>query len=113
LLENAQMAVLNASSVSGLANQVAQRLRRLGFHVIETGNYDSETPVTQSFYNRISSNETPLTETFLQNYFGFVPMTVQAPEEPTTENEAVETTPEIVNLIDMNIVLGSTYTSPQ
>ncbi len=37
LLEKAQIAVLNGSGVSGKAGDTASRLRRLGFHVIDTG----------------------------------------------------------------------------
>jgi LCP family protein required for cell wall assembly len=111
LLENAQIAVLNGSRVTGLANQVAQRLRRLGFHVIETDNYDSESPVLESFYTRVSNQDIPLTERFLERYFGFDPLPKIEPAalvEP--EDEVAEETPiDALELIDLNIVLGVAY----
>jgi len=109
LLENAQIAVLNGSRITGLASEMAQRLRRLGFHVIETGNYGSDEPVFRSFYEKISRNEVSLTEAFIADYLEIIPdpkLLNQADEE------AVATVPaerDPTEVIDLNIVLGVTY----
>ena len=103
LLENAQIAVLNGSRISGLASQMALRLRRLGFHVIETGNYDSNEPVFRSFYEPVSDRPSPKTELFLQNYLELsapLPtLEANAEAEPTSDN----------GVVDLNVVLGVTY----
>lgn len=111
LLENTQIKVLNGSPITGLANEFAQRLRRLGFHIIETGNYDSEEPVLESFYTRVSNNEVPLTETFLQTYFGIKPFTPAVDETIKTPSQTVieKSNAIAIELIDLNIVLGVTY----
>ncbi len=104
LLENAQISVLNGSRVTGLANQVAQRLRRLGFHVLETDNYDSNEPVFRSFFEKASKREIPLTEDFMETYFDVIPAPVI---ENDTEQIPVKIDP--VDVIDLNVVLGVTY----
>jgi len=105
LLENAQIAVLNGSRISGLASEMAQRLRRLGFHVIETGNYDSDEPVFRSFYERVSNNDNSMTETFLKEYLEFLPPQITTPEE----NPALKAPVDPNNVVDLNLVLGVTY----
>ena len=111
LLENAQIAVLNGSRISGLASEMAQRLRRLGFHVIETGNYDSDKPVFKSFYEPVSSNAVPKTESFLQSYLEIDPLfSPEEVAETDTELEVADkTVPDPTELVDLNIVLGVTY----
>lgn len=104
LLENAQIAILNGSRISGLASQVAQRLRRLGFHVLETDNYDSDEPVFRSFFEKVSQSEIPLTEEFMETYFDIIPAPVI---ETTIKQTPGETDP--ADVIDLNIVLGVTY----
>lgn len=111
LLENAQIAVLNGSRITGLASEMAQRLRRLGFHVIETGNYDSEEPVFRSFYEKISDNEVSLTKKFMADYLEIMPdpkLPDQASEEAEI-NAPAEIAPDPTEVIDLNVVLGVTY----
>jgi len=104
LLENAQIEILNGSRISGLASDVAQRMRRLGFHVLETGNYDSSDPVFRSFYEKVSNIETPLTWAFMEEYLDIVPVPVV---ETDLEQPPAEADPG--DVIDINIVLGVTY----
>lgn len=104
LLENAQIAILNGSRISGLASQVAQRLRRLGFHVLETDNYDSDEPVFRSFFEKVSQSEIPLTEEFMKTYFDIIPAPVTE-----TDMEQIPTKIDPADVIDLNVVLGVTY----
>lgn len=102
LLENAQIAVLNGSRITGLATQMGLRLRRFGFHVIETGNYDSDEPVFRSFYETVSSNPTPQTQTFLQDYLEII-------SDPIDMAEQIKASPTPSDVVDLNVVLGVTY----
>ncbi|MDH3324742.1 MAG: LCP family protein, partial [Candidatus Peregrinibacteria bacterium] len=93
LLENAQISVLNGSKISGQAGKMASRLRRLGFHVIETGNYDSEKPVFRTFIKDVSGKSRYTIE-FLKDLLG---------------NEQIEK-PELYDepgLIDLKVILGT------
>ena len=69
--ENAQISVLNGSKIDGLAGEMATRLRRFGFHVIETGNFDEDRPVFQSFHRLISERDMTLSSEFLSKFLGF------------------------------------------
>jgi LCP family protein required for cell wall assembly len=107
LLENAQIAILNGSRISGLASEMAQRLRRLGFHVIETGNYDSEEPVFRSFYEKVSSNSASLTQGFFEEYLDIVPKPMAL--EPVNSGPVLPEIDDPTQVVDLNIVLGVTY----
>jgi len=100
LLENAQISVLNGSRIEGLAGQMAQRLRRFGFHVIDTGNYQSSEPVFRSFYERASSDPNPMTEEFLEDYLEFksLPSTANSSSQNSDEDE----------ILDLKLVIGVT-----
>lgn len=102
LLENAQIAILNGSRITGLAGQMATRLRQFGFHVIDTGNYDSSEPVFRSFYEVVSSNATPLTQAFLQDYLELIP-------NPVGQEDQLKPPPQAGDVVDLNVVLGVTY----
>ncbi len=96
LLENAQISILNGTSEEGLAGDMATRLRRLGFHVIEIGNYETETgnDVAITFLEVASSAQTPKTVDFLKGFFDI-----------DLVNTSDEITPE--SLIDVQLVLGN------
>ena len=103
LLENAQIAVLNGSRITGLASQMALRLRQFGFHVIETGNYESSEPVFRSFYETISSNETSKTQEFLKDYLELMPT------PPNVGQSDLKAPPSEDSVVDLNVILGVTY----
>ena len=95
LLENAQISVLNGSEIEGLAGKLGGRLRRLGFHVAEIGNYDSDIPLQQTFVKKFA--EKPQTIDFIKNYLGIKNIDPQI--TPTDD------------IIDIQIVLGTDYQS--
>ncbi len=99
LLEKAQISVLNGSRITGLAGEMASRLRRFGFHVIETGNYESDEPVFRSFYQVSSPNSTTKTQDFIEEFLGFSRQSL--PEGTVPDNE----------IIDLKIILGVTQSS--
>lgn len=97
LLENAQLAILNGSKISGKAGTLAQRLRRFGFHIIDIGNYNSEKPVFESFFtNANRTEETTKTQEFIKEFLQISPHT-------TSEHHA----PKENSLTDINIILGT------
>ena len=49
LRERAQISILNGSQMPGKAAEMAAYLRRFGFHVIEIGNYPTDSPLFESF----------------------------------------------------------------
>ncbi|WP_321490396.1 LytR C-terminal domain-containing protein [uncultured Hyphomonas sp.] len=71
LLENAQISVLNGTVEEGLASKAASRLRRLGFHVIEIGNYETETgnDVATTFLELAPTAKIPESKNFLESFF--------------------------------------------
>ena len=95
LLENAQIAVLNGTSEEGLASKKAAQLRRLGFHVIEVGNYETETgnDVAVTFLEESPTAQTPGTKKFLEQFFD-IGITKTADDIPSD------------SLIDLRLVLG-------
>ena len=95
LLENAQISVLNGSGEEGLAGKLGSRLRRLGFHVAEIGNYDSDEEVEKTFVKIFA--EKPKTINFIKNYIGI--KNIDPKIEPTDD------------VIDIQIVLGKDYQS--
>lgn len=96
LLENAQIAVLNGTTEEGLASKTASQLRRLGFHVIEVGNHETETgnDVAVTFLEEAPIANTPGTKKFLEQFFD-VAIT------KTSEDIQDE------SLIDLRLVLGN------
>ncbi len=99
LLENAQLAVLNGSRIDGKASETAARLRRMGLHVIEIGNYDSERPVFEHLIKDLKEGGMPKTKAFLSTLFE---ARVLSPEETTAPIELVS--PE--GLVDLELILG-------
>ncbi len=93
LLENSQISVLNGSGESGLAGNLGARLRRLGFHIAEIGNYDEE--VDKTFVKKFA--EKPKTIEFIKKYIGI-------------ENIDQNVIPSD-DVIDIQIVLGRDYQS--
>ena len=95
LLENAQIAVLNGVGEEGIAGKTAARLRRLGFHVIEVGNYETPTgnPVAITFLETAPESQTPKSAAFLKQFFDISVM---------RESDAIS--PE--SLIDLQLILG-------
>lgn len=97
LLENAQLAILNGSKISGKAGTLAQRLRKFGFHIIDIGNYNSEKPVFESFFSTANrQEETRQTQKFIEEFLQISPHT-------TSEHHA----PKENTLTDINIILGT------
>lgn len=97
--EKAQISIQNGTKTSGLAGQLANRLRRLGFHVIDTGNYSGEIPVAKSFYRTISPTPKPEMEDFLAEHLSISPGVVSEPGQ----NYAAD------SLIDIEIIIGDDY----
>ncbi len=95
-LENAQLSILNGSKMDGKATQTAHRLRRLGLHVIEVANYDSDTPVFRTFLKNFTTEEKPRTLKILQHMFN-IETIEDIPEEYIPEG----------NLIDYQMVIGT------
>lgn len=94
--ENAQISILNGSKIDGLAGEMATRLRRFGFHVIETGNFGEDRPVFQSFHRLISDRDITLTSDFFSEFLGFK-------KELTPEtNSATD------DILDIELVIGTT-----
>ena len=96
LLENVQLSVLNGSMTSGLASRMALRLRRLGFHVIDIGNYESDRPVFRTFLKEYTQGVNFKTKKIIEKVFDVnhtevIPMEEQEPG----------------NLIDLRIILGT------
>ncbi len=102
---NPQFSIKNGSKITGQAGRARDRLRRLGFHVIDVGNFESDRPVFQT-YAKIKSNEKDFTAVLekLEPVFNFRVI------EPFDET-AIITGDD--SLVDIEIVLGSTYTEPQ
>ncbi len=96
LLENAQIAVLNGTEEEGVAGKVAAQLRRLGFHVIEVGNYETETgnPVATSFLEIAPTATTNGTKKFLSQFFDI---------SITRTSDAISSE----SLIDIQLILGN------
>ncbi len=95
-LENAQISILNGSKIPGRAGEMASRLRRLGFHVIDVGNHDSERPMFRSTLANLSDT-TPKTTKFLQDFLSIK----SAPVSEATETSSGK------ELIDIEIILGT------
>ncbi len=96
LLENAQISILNGTSIQGKAGEASGRLRRFGFHVIETGNYESNTPIFRTFIRNYSGEKTDGTAKILSEILDaeIIPMGENVPPNPD-------------NLIDIQVVLGT------
>jgi len=94
-LENAQISILNGSKIPGKAGDLSSRLRRLGFHVIDVGNYDSETPVLHSTMKNLS-NTKKKTITFLEK---FLKIKIAEPAMSDETQAGKE-------LVDIEILLG-------
>ncbi len=96
LLENAQISVLNGTGEEGLASKAASRLRRLGFHVIEIGNYETETgnDVATTFLELAPTAKIPESKNFLESFFN---------------TSVVRTSDKIPpeSMIDIQLVLGN------
>ncbi len=96
LLENAQIAVLNGTEEEGIAGKVATQLRRLGFHVIEVGNYETKTGnnVATTFLETAATTTTSGTKKFLEQFFN-IPIT------RTSDSISSD------SLIDLQLILGN------
>ena len=106
LLEKAQISVLNGTGIQGKAGDTATRLRRFGFHVIETGNYDSDKPVFRSFIRNFSGKETAKTSEVLAEILDAEIMQLEEIEtiDSSTQNTSSQ---QEERLIDIQIVLGT------
>jgi len=96
LLENAQVSVLNGSMTSGLASRMAVRLRRLGFHVIDVGNYESDRPVFRTFLRDYTGGKDIKTKKIIERVFDVNHTEVISAEEKDPNN-----------LIDLQVILGT------
>ena len=98
LLEKAQISILNGAAIQGKAGEAATRLRRFGFHVIETGNYESEKAVFRSFIRNFAGEKTADTARVLADILGAEIMVFEETEDSLALVE---------NLIDIQVVLGT------
>jgi len=96
LLEGAQISVLNGSGIEGKASSVASRLRRLGFHVIEVGNYNSDTPAVETFIRDFSPQKDLETKDVLEELLDvrIVPAAEESPASPES-------------ILDLQVILGT------
>ena len=96
LLENAQIAILNGTEEEGIAGKVATQLRRLGFHVIEVGNYETKTgnSVATTFLEVAPNATTPGTKKFLEHFFDV---------SVTRTSDSISSE----SLIDLQLILGN------
>lgn len=95
-LENAQISVLNGSDVEGRAGTLGARLRRLGFHVIDIGNYDTPTPLPKTFIRDLSGGKKEKTLEFLKKNLGI--------------QQVEQIDPMLIdpnNLVDLEIIIGA------
>lgn len=98
LLENAQIEVLNGSRISGNARQASNRLKKLGFHVIEVGNYESEMPIFTNVIELISPEENKETIQILKKIFETDKILTTAPENIPADN-----------VTDIKVIIGTAY----
>lgn len=94
LLENAQISVLNGTNLPGKAGDMAARLRRLGFHVIDVSNYEGS-PVARTFLRQLTPS-VDRTATFFKNF-------LRADRIETVDPATIDAD----NLIDLEIILGA------
>jgi len=114
MLENGQIAVLNGTKESGKAGTSAARLRRLGLHVIEVGNYDFDTPVVKTYLIDVSGKKIK-TINFLKRIFEtekvdfFQTQTTISTKENTagTPTKLENSTGDNGDLIDIKVILGT------
>ncbi|HEY5714080.1 MAG TPA: LCP family protein [Candidatus Gracilibacteria bacterium] len=96
LQEKAQIGVLNGSKEGGLASENAARLRRLGFIVIEIGNFESETPVFRTYVRDYTDGGKRKTLKSLNELYDFYKVE-KVPPEAIPED----------NLLDFEIIIGT------
>lgn len=108
LLENAQISILNGSSIAGRAGEMAAKLRRLGFHVIETGNY-KKSAIIGTYIRPKNRDTNEKTIAFLKEYLS-AEIFLEAPTDVSSSQYVDEfsvTTEEKDNgIIDIEIILG-------
>lgn len=95
LLENAQLSVLNGTEIPGQAGEMAARLRRFGFHVIDVDNYDSDAAVPRTFLRSLPETEATRTAKFLKQF-------LNATEQSVGADEIIDPS----GLVDIEVVLG-------
>jgi len=111
-LEGSQISIKNGSKVTGLAGKLRDKLKQFGLHVIEVGNYKTDTPVLTSFYKKTSERKIPLTIKFLEEFLNIKEkpptQSLQAKPENNSENIQPEAPKkdEFEALVDVEIVLG-------
>ncbi|PID70404.1 hypothetical protein CSB37_01800 [bacterium DOLZORAL124_38_8] len=99
--ENAQISVLNGSKETGKANKLSKKLRQLGFHVIETGNFESDKALLKHRIRSLSQR-TPKTTEFLTSFLHIQPTkTPSQLDSSTTPNENES------GILDLEIILGT------
>ncbi len=103
LLEKAQIEVLNGSRIQGKASETGKRLRRFGFHVISTGNHESDMPVFRSWVKNLGGEKTQATAKLLSELLDaeYIPTKLE-------DVQARETAAPEERLIDVQVVLGAT-----
>lgn len=94
-LEKTQIAVLNGSMISGKAREVADRIKRLGLHVIEVGNFETDMPVFRTRLRVLNPEKKKTIET-LKRVFETDIVDIVPPEEIPEKN-----------LIDIELILGT------
>lgn len=95
LLENAQIEVLNGSKLPGKARETANRLKKLGFHIIEIGNYETEMPIFATFIETLTPD---LKTTDILKKIFETEKVLPIPTENIPED----------NLTDIKVILGTT-----
>lgn len=96
LNEKAQVRVLNGSKISGEASKLAARLRRLGIHVIEVGNYETDKPVFRSFARVYPERASQMTQAVLEEMLDLYEIQKIAPEDVKEGN-----------LVDIDLIIGT------
>ncbi len=95
LLERAQISVLNGSGIDGEATRLADRLKRLGFHVINIGNADNNTPLRMGYLENLSGEKVSGTADFLST---FLRMNIKNQEIPPPTHSD--------DIVDLKVVIG-------
>ncbi len=96
LIEKAQIAVLNGSGIAGEARRLSTKLRRMGFHVIQIGNYNEGEVIEKSFIQNISEKDFSKTMNILTNFISIPKKDFDQQKEQINGE----------NIVDLRIIIG-------
>lgn len=103
LLEKAQIAILNGSEVEGVARSMNMRLRRMGFHIIQVGNYEGGEFVPKTFLQNVSGNEFSGTTDLLTHLLSIPERDFDSVAEPRSSSD----------IVDLRIIIGEDINSSE